>query len=89
MLPRRPDVGKSSRMFDEETWDDANEPEAEGFVRTTCPYCGEPVEVAVDSLGGATQEYIEDCPVCCRPWQVRVAVDDDGRVRAWVDAADE
>ena len=31
-----------------------------------CPYCGEPVEAVLDLTGG-DQQYIEDCPVCCRP----------------------
>ncbi|GGK07371.1 CPXCG motif-containing cysteine-rich protein [Pseudomonas matsuisoli] len=31
-----------------------------------CPYCGEPVEAVLD-LSGGDQQYIEDCPVCCRP----------------------
>lgn len=33
----------------------------------TCPHCGEPIELTVDVGGGETQEYIEDCYVCCRP----------------------
>lgn len=31
-----------------------------------CPYCGEVVETLLD-LSGGDQQYIEDCPVCCRP----------------------
>lgn len=31
-----------------------------------CPYCGEPAEAVLD-LSGGDHEYIEDCPVCCRP----------------------
>ncbi len=31
-----------------------------------CPYCGEPVEALLD-LSAGDQNYIEDCPVCCRP----------------------
>jgi len=38
----------------------------------SCPYCGERVEVILDPGGGAEQEYVEDCEVCCRPWQVHV-----------------
>jgi hypothetical protein len=41
-------------------------------IPASCPYCGEAVEVTVDTGGGARQRYIEDCPVCCRPWQVEV-----------------
>ena len=43
-----------------------------------CPHCGESVEVAIDPGGGAAQEYVEDCEVCCRPWQVTVTYDADG-----------
>jgi hypothetical protein len=31
-----------------------------------CPYCGERVEALLD-LSAGDQQYIEDCPVCCRP----------------------
>ena len=44
-----------------------------------CPYCGEPNEVALDAGGGQTQVYVEDCQVCCRPWQVTVRYFPDGR----------
>ena len=43
-----------------------------------CPYCGELFETAVDSSAG-NQNYIEDCPVCCRPHVLRVRVEADGR----------
>ena len=42
------------------------------LVETHCPYCGEQVELIVDEGGGSHQLYVEDCPVCCRPWQVEV-----------------
>ena len=38
----------------------------------TCPHCGEAVVIMLDPAGGSRQEYIEDCEVCCRPWQVQV-----------------
>ncbi|HET9818600.1 MAG TPA: CPXCG motif-containing cysteine-rich protein [Rhodanobacteraceae bacterium] len=44
------------------------------FVSVGCPYCGETVELMVDSSAGSAA-YVEDCPVCCRPMQVTVAVD--------------
>ncbi|MEX6503598.1 CPXCG motif-containing cysteine-rich protein [Pseudomonas zhanjiangensis] len=31
-----------------------------------CPYCAERVEAVLD-LSAGDQQYIEDCPVCCRP----------------------
>jgi hypothetical protein len=42
-----------------------------------CPYCGEEVEVAVDGVGAGEEQYVEDCPVCCRPWTVSVSRDGD------------
>lgn len=43
-----------------------------------CPYCGEQVEVVVEEVGPSHQEYVEDCPVCCRPWVVHVDRGEDG-----------
>jgi len=49
-----------------------------------CPYCGETITLVVDDSAG-DQRYVEDCHVCCKPIEVRVSVDDDGRVdvSAW------
>lgn len=41
------------------------------FRHVQCPYCGEPIELEVDSSAGE-QGYIEDCSVCCRPIEVRL-----------------
>lgn len=48
-----------------------------------CPYCGESIEISVDA-SLPSQQYIEDCQVCCRPITLRVEVDADGepQVRA-------
>ena len=37
-----------------------------------CPYCGEAVLIAIDPGSGESQEYVEDCQVCCQPWRVTV-----------------
>ncbi len=42
-----------------------------------CPYCGEPIEVAVD-WSVKRQQYVEDCQVCCRPITLAVRIDEDG-----------
>jgi Cysteine-rich CPXCG len=54
-----------------------------------CPYCGEENEIAIDPGSGASQEYIEDCQVCCRPWRVVVAYNEEGDVHVDVEAADD
>ena len=54
-----------------------------------CAYCGEPVEVAIDEDGGRRQSYVEDCPVCCSPWQVEVVRQADGGWTVELRTADE
>lgn len=43
-----------------------------------CDSCGEEIVVPVDISAGARQEYVEDCPVCCHPMRLHVAIDADG-----------
>jgi hypothetical protein len=45
---------------------------ADTSTYVTCPYCSEMVEISVDPGGGSVQRYVEDCEVCCNPWQVTV-----------------
>ena len=54
-----------------------------------CPYCGEAVGIELDPGGGAAQDYVEDCAVCCRPWRVRVRYGTGGIARVSVTALDE
>ena len=44
-----------------------------------CPYCGEPFETLLDLSAGSAR-YVEDCPVCCRPIELQLATEDDGRL---------
>ena len=55
----------------------------------SCPYCGESVEITLDPGSGAHQQYIEDCAVCCRPWNVFVTYLDDGSAEVNVEASDD
>jgi hypothetical protein len=58
-------------------------------AEVTCPYCGQSVTIALDPGSGASQEYVEDCQVCCRPWKVNVSYGEDGAAEVTVDAEDE
>ena len=51
----------------------------------TCDSCGEEIVVPVDLSAGPSQEYVEDCPVCCHPNIVHVEIDEDGDVQAWAE----
>ncbi|MAG55638.1 MAG: CPXCG motif-containing cysteine-rich protein [Planctomycetes bacterium] len=53
----------------------------------TCDACGEQVVVPIDATAGRDQEYVEDCPVCCRPHVLNVRIGDDGA--AFVNARPE
>lgn len=58
-------------------------------AEVSCPYCGESVDLIIDEGGGASQQYVEDCPVCCRPWEVEVGQGRDGVWFAHLRTADE
>ena len=47
--------------------------------KVRCPFCGEQFETYADASGGDA-EYVEDCPVCCRPITMRMETDADGNV---------
>jgi hypothetical protein len=55
----------------------------------SCPYCGEPVDLDVDESGGERQTFLQDCPVCCQPWEVEVVRDREGGWNATLRTADE
>lgn len=48
-----------------------------------CDSCGEEIVIPIDLSAGESQQYTEDCPVCCRPNVIHVDVDDDGGVHVW------
>ena len=51
-----------------------------------CPHCGEPIQIVVDPSGGERQDYVEDCPVCCNPNNLRISFDRDGYARVEAEA---
>jgi len=61
---------------------------ADGDAVISCPYCGESIEIVLDAGGGARQQYVEDCEVCCQPWQVSVRYQADGSADVQVTALD-
>jgi DNA replicative helicase MCM subunit Mcm2 (Cdc46/Mcm family) len=48
-----------------------------------CDSCGEEIVVPVDLSAGSSQEYVEDCPVCCKPNVIHVEIDEHDDVRVW------
>jgi hypothetical protein len=48
-----------------------------------CGSCGEEIVIPLDLSQGSSQEYVEDCPVCCCPNVIRVEIDDEGSISIW------
>ena len=46
-----------------------------------CDACGEEIVIPLDPSGGAAQEFVEDCPVCCRPNVIRIEFEESGELR--------
>lgn len=51
-----------------------------------CDACGEEIVIPLDFSQGSTQEFVEDCPVCCRPNVIHVEIDKNGEARIWAEA---
>ena len=56
--------------------------EADAEASYVCDVCGEEIVIPIDRSVGESQEFIEDCPVCCHPQTICVEIDHDG-IRAW------
>ena len=84
-MPWTDDLSPAPDDFDPEDADVVADDEATVW----CPYCGEPNEIALDVGSGAHQSYVEDCQVCCQPWQVTVRFTADGAAGVTVRAIDE
>lgn len=50
----------------------------------TCDACKEEIVIPIDLSAGTSQEYVEDCPVCCRANVIHIEIgeNDDVHVRA-------
>jgi Cysteine-rich CPXCG len=53
-----------------------------------CPYCGEVLDVLIDDSSG-TQNYYEDCSVCCAPILFVLTEDESGKIHLEVKRDDE
>ncbi len=51
-----------------------------------CPFCAESITILLDASEGS-QQYIEDCQVCCRPIQITLVVENDSVATVQVDCA--
>lgn len=72
MLPAENEVASS--VHSQRTGEAASQ--KEGMY--VCDACGEEIIIPLDLSEGASQVYVEDCPVCCRANTIHVDVDQDG-----------
>jgi hypothetical protein len=54
-------------------------------VSLQCPWCFEVVEIDLDPE--TEGDLVQDCEVCCNPWQLHVTRDEDGTPSVQVDRA--
>lgn len=72
MVAPRPEPGDLDESFP------LGDGTADTEAQVICPWCFQPAHIGLDPGSGSSQEYIEDCPVCCRPWHVVVRYVADG-----------
>jgi hypothetical protein len=50
-----------------------------------CGACGEEIVIPIDLSQGMRQQFVEDCPVCCRANVIQVEMDEEGNASAWAE----
>jgi len=48
------------------------------FEKIQCPFCGQEFEVSIDT-SQPSQQFITDCEICCRPFEI-LAECEDGEI---------
>ncbi len=66
--------------------DESENGDLDSEAEVACPYCGEVVTISLDPGSGDDQEYVEDCEICCRPWNVHVHYDENGSATVTLEA---
>ncbi len=54
-----------------------------------CPTCFQVQWIPIDPSGGARQDFVVDCQICCRPMDVAARVDAGGEISAEARSPDE
>ena len=49
-----------------------------------CDSCGEEIVIPLDMSQGSNQQYVEDCPVCCRANVIHVEIN-GGEATVWAE----
>ena len=62
--------------------------ESQADASYVCWACGEAIVVPIDTSQGSRQDYVEDCPVCCRVNVIHVRLISDGEFEIWSEAED-
>ena len=61
------------------------QPQSESEASYVCDACGETIVIPIDLSAGESQQYVEDCPVCCRPNLIHVELDEGTEPRVWAE----
>lgn len=52
-------------------------------IQCQCPYCWEVIDICID-CSVPTQEYVEDCEVCCQPIVIQAELTAEGHPKVAV-----
>ena len=58
----------------------------EDVVLAECPYCGSPQELILDP--GSLGKMVQDCEICCEPWDMTVTRSRSGAVTVHLERMD-
>lgn len=86
MTEKRSRRGDDDELSDEFPLGDGR---AQQEATVSCPYCGESVGISLDPGSGSSQQYVEDCEVCCQAWTVTVRYAADGSAAVSVNSQDD
>jgi hypothetical protein len=68
---------------DESGWEEPQRGTSQEEGSYICDACGEEIVIPLDVAEGSHQQYVEDCPVCCRANIIHVDLDAQGNPNVW------
>ena len=81
-----PEFSPSKLSHAELSQEDSPQPESyDNDGSYVCESCGEEIVIPLDPAEGHSQNYVEDCPVCCSPNVIHVEWD-GASAKVWAEA---
>ncbi|MBS0266140.1 MAG: CPXCG motif-containing cysteine-rich protein [Planctomycetes bacterium] len=78
-------TGQTLPDLDDDDEAESATPSALQEIGYVCDACGEEIVVPLDLSEGASQTFVEDCPVCCRANKIHVEIDPQSEIVVWAE----